>query len=559
MFKASIPAGILNKSRILMAKQFGTETQNILSQMLFDDYATVLTTFDMNRIASLTFGDVVCGEIFDVLEYTLRNPLEFTVLSMHKTLVLLHHLAVYASQKAANNVWILRSVIKPLTEYNTVLMAMEQPSSLMAKVQKIKGGSVDRGQPVREAAKVLWDLLSDVALFKRVRESSADPDSLVPVGDHEQVGFVSDDVRKAALEEQMKKRNEVKIKSNLKDGGSGGFGSGANTVVGAAHSIEEMLKIAMKNKSGYRDGDLSEEDKAHMELLRQLEQEVKQQKINGCSQGTAGNDKVVDLLDFGNHNEALDKSIQMSKSVDSLPYKNTSEDPFLFDVGGDEFSKEEIVDNEHDILGLGTFNLSATHHSSAPSAHHDPFDILSAPSAAPLLSAGPVNSHSKSDEVDLLSLSMGGVGLESHPSEKSGSSVDHHNIPPMPSWEPPTPPVDMTSLPSTDDPFSNISSDFPTMDTTTQSPDMDNKEFNGLNATNAIGMGINPMMMQSAIQNMTKEQQTLMMQEMMMMNQHMMAQIVKMQTGQNPPDQNRGTDQSSTNDPLSGLNLYKFK
>lgn len=51
-----------------MTKSFGTETQRTLASMIYDDEVEVLTTFDMNRIATLTFGDEVCGEIFDVLE-----------------------------------------------------------------------------------------------------------------------------------------------------------------------------------------------------------------------------------------------------------------------------------------------------------------------------------------------------------------------------------------------------------------------------------------------------------------------------------------------------------
>ena len=273
--------------------------------MLYDDDVNVLTTFDMNRIASYTFGESIRGEIFDVLENTLRNPLEFTVLSLHKSLVLVHHLAVYASQKAANNVWILKPHVQPLLEYNTVLMAMNEPKSLMARIQRIKGGSVDRGLPVREAAKSLWDLLSDVEMFKKVRDTSADPDSLVPVGHHEHVGFVSDEVRKATLEEQMRKKNDVKIKSGLKDGGVGGFGSGNGNVVGAAHSMEEMLKMALKNQPGYRDGDLSEEETNHYEHLAKLQQELQQKKVMGVGEdGSCGDVHVastpvfVDLLDF---------------------------------------------------------------------------------------------------------------------------------------------------------------------------------------------------------------------------------------------------------------------
>jgi len=191
--------------------------------MLYDDDVNVLTTFDMNRVASYTFGETICGEIFDLLEHTLRNPQEFTVLSLHKVLVLLHHLAIYACQKAANSVWILKPHIKPLMEYNTVLMAHADPKSLMSKIQRIKGGSVDRGMPVRDAAKALFDLVSDVELFRTVRSKSADPDALVPVGNREEVGFVSDELRKHMLEQKLKEkeRSNVEIKSNLHGNGAG--------------------------------------------------------------------------------------------------------------------------------------------------------------------------------------------------------------------------------------------------------------------------------------------------------------------------------------------------
>ena len=54
MFKATIP-GLLNKSRTLVARRFGSETQNLVAQMIFNDDVNVLTTFDMNRVASVTF------------------------------------------------------------------------------------------------------------------------------------------------------------------------------------------------------------------------------------------------------------------------------------------------------------------------------------------------------------------------------------------------------------------------------------------------------------------------------------------------------------------------
>ena len=421
MFKATIP-GILNKSRTLLARRFGSETQNLIAQMLFDDDVNVLTTFDMNRIASYSFGDTVCGEIFDVLEYTLRNPLEFTVLSLHKTLVLMHHLAVYASQKAANNTWILKPHVKPLIEYNTVLMAFKEPKSLIARVQRIKGGSVDRGQPVRESAKVLFDLLSDVEMFKKVRDTSADPDSLVPVGHHEQVGFVSDEVRKATLEEKLKQRHNVQIKSSLKDGG-GGFGSASRTtVIGAAHSMEEMLKMARQSKVGYRDGALSEEEKAHMDHLQQLEDELKQQRVMGVGEDGSGSGSgssassasasapvIVDLLDFGNAEPEVAHEILPSTSVESLPYQVNNEDPYLRNTEAEGSNAGQ----ENDTFGHGSyhdpFEAVAAVSNVSSSSIHDPFDAVTSVSSVPV--SAPASSTPKSNGMDFLSHSMGGMGM----------------------------------------------------------------------------------------------------------------------------------------------------
>jgi hypothetical protein len=399
-----------------MARRFGSEIQNLLAQMLFNDDVNVLTTFDMNRIASYTFGDMVCGEIFDVLEHTLRNPLEFTVLSLHKTLVLMNHLAIYASQKAANNTWILKTHVKPLMEYNTVLMAMKEPKSLLARVSRIKGGSVDRGQPVRESAKVLFDLLSDVEMFKKVRETSADPDSLVPVGHHEQVGFVSDEVRKATLEEQLKQRHSVQIKSSLKDGGHGGFGSASRqTVVGAAHSMEEMIKMARQSKAGYRDGAMSEEEKAHLAHLQQLEDELKQKRVNGVgedgsvggssdSSASAAAPDFLDLLDFGNDDPEVPE-ITQSRSVESLPYQVTNNDPYRLNTEAEESNAGE----EHDAFG--------------PRSYHDPFDSVASASSAPV--SAPVSSAPKSDGADLLSLAMGGMGIDNGNASSDNMGMDN--------------------------------------------------------------------------------------------------------------------------------------
>ena len=184
--------------------QFNTSTQTFLMNLIFNEQTQVLTTFDMNQIASFTFNSKVCTEIFECIDYALTHPIEFTVLSLTKTLVLVHHLAIYASQQAANQVWMLKADIELLTQYNTVLYALKDTQSILAKMNRIKGGSVDRGLTVRQAALQIHHLLQDVTLFRQLRNQSQDPDSLVPIGSKEQVGFVSDEVRQGILEDRTK-------------------------------------------------------------------------------------------------------------------------------------------------------------------------------------------------------------------------------------------------------------------------------------------------------------------------------------------------------------------
>lgn len=343
-----------------MTKSFGTETQRVLSSMIYDDEVEVLTTFDMNRIATLTFGDEVCGEIFDVLEYSLRHPIEFTVLTLHKCIVLLRHLAIYASQKAANATWILKPHIKTLITYNTVLLALDNPKSILGRIQRIKGGNVDRGEPVRDSAKVLFDLLDDVEMFKMVRSKSEDPDSLVPVGNKEEVGFVSDEVRKAMLEDKLQKHRDIRIQSNLKTPNDAIFGAGyvskdGKTVVGAAHGLDEMLKMAAKNSKKYSDNDeYSEQQLREQEYLEKLKHEVQMSKVksvrsvdsgsisgSGHDSGTA--EPIIDLLDFDAPSEPEPEIVKSP----SLPYAVTNEETYIL-------PEEDGIDEKNNITTTPT-------------------------------------------------------------------------------------------------------------------------------------------------------------------------------------------------------------
>ena len=136
-----------------------------------------------------------------------------------------------------------------------------------ATMLKLRGGSIDKGHPVRMAADKLYTLVSNPNNLRQVRlEKASNSTSLVPIGSANKAGFITDEGRYRLLqqkmareekEQQAAKRKEhqqlQQTRSNLigpasTDGFGGGY-SGANgstktQVVGAAHSLEDMIKSA---------------------------------------------------------------------------------------------------------------------------------------------------------------------------------------------------------------------------------------------------------------------------------------------------------------------------
>ena len=415
-------------------QQFHTSTQIFLMKLIFNEQTQVLTTFDMNQIASFTFNSKVCMEIFECIEYALTHPIEFTVLSLTKTLVLVHHLAIYASPQAANQVWMLKADIEQLTQYNTVLYALKDKQSILAKMNRIKGGAVDRGLPVRQAALQIHTVLQDVTLFRQLRTQSQDPDSLVPIGSKEHVGFVSDEVRKGILEDQIKAKQTLQTKDSMMGKGhkslqmgGGGYGAGlvgstgngngntTNTVVvGAAYTMEDMIHIAMDQsketlerkqikQDGYRDNidhhdndALTLKEKQHLQHLEQLKEEWKIQNANKGvrrieeqeqqQQQQHSNPNLIDLLDDHQTPSMTPQKDTMSSSLSSttnmLPYDANHNDHYSYT----EQTTEEPL---HDILGISTVSTSTdmapdnhttTTFRSAAEVHskdHTPVDLLS--------------------------------------------------------------------------------------------------------------------------------------------------------------------------------------
>jgi hypothetical protein len=231
----------------------GDETEQRLASLLHDDSVQIISSFELNQVASLTYGAMVCDKIFEILQSILAHPVSYSVLTLQKALVLTKHILIYGAESVVNSaIGLGRHVEALATNYNTVLMAQQQQGAA-GIMYRLQGGGVDKGGPVRTAAAAVHALLSNRDKLRHERAVNADPNSLVPVGDVNQIAFCSDQVRHTALEKRIQQQQKaMEIKSNLAKADNG-FGSGYNAangkhVVGAAHSIEDMMREAERAK-----------------------------------------------------------------------------------------------------------------------------------------------------------------------------------------------------------------------------------------------------------------------------------------------------------------------
>ena len=193
----------------------------------------------------------------------------------------------------------------------------------MSFFQNLQGGAVDKGGPVREAAGQILRLLGNIPELRRLRIESASENSLVPVGNNLQAGFVTDEARHTILKRKMAEEKRLSIQSNLKKS-EGGFGGGyaskdGRAVVGAAHGIEEMIKMA--NISGKTAGKFSDDgrpkEKSREELiLEELKAEADAEKATRAAANA--NAPTADLLG------SFPPSSQSSGGADLLDFGGSS-------------------------------------------------------------------------------------------------------------------------------------------------------------------------------------------------------------------------------------------
>jgi hypothetical protein len=292
-----------------------TDAEKQLAELLFDDNLQVISSLELNQMASYTYHERsmagskdLCEKILDMLEAVLSKPLEHSTLTLHKTLVVLEHVLLYGAAKVLTATVYLASYVEPLLRYNTAIIAQQQ-GSVTGLILRFKGGTVDQGGPVRTVAQHVHNLLTNRSQLEYERSVKADPNSLVPVGRADQAGFYTDEARLQALQRRMEREKQIRLQSNLAKSasafGSGYTGRDGKSVVGAAHSLDEMIKQAQKEKQKFTDeggyqppGSQAQAttgaDQANLEDLLSLDNEVV-----SVSQPTAPNTQSVDLLDFG--------------------------------------------------------------------------------------------------------------------------------------------------------------------------------------------------------------------------------------------------------------------
>jgi hypothetical protein len=441
----------------------GSPAEEQLNALLLDDYTQLINTFELNKIASLTYGDLVCDEIFEVLEKIISKPLDKTPVTLLKTLAVMKHIMIYGAEKCVNSAYGLGGFVEPLEKYNTILIAAQQKGAA-GVWQRIQGGGVDKGGPVREKAQEISQLLKNINELQRIRHSSADPNSLVPIGSQNKVGFVTDEVRHHILKKRIEEQQRVMIKSNLVKS-EGGFGGGYNatdgkSVVGAAHGIEEMLKMAQREQKKYTDDQRAQgyQSPAELKILEELQKELEAQKKAAAAEQSAANERILssaypyppqqdsavgDLLDFGAPQQTTSTSTSAGDLLSNFggssapPSTTTSTayneaDPFGFassstpasmvnglggpsilthdPFSGIESSSAQTQSTNNNFSGMPQSQQPITANNMPTQQSHDPFAFASNPSSAPLsVSSGPPTDLLGADEQASAAKSLSGA------------------------------------------------------------------------------------------------------------------------------------------------------
>jgi hypothetical protein len=176
------------------------------------------------------------------------------------------------------------------------------------------------------------------------------------------VAFVTDEVRHFLLQKRIENQHKIHIQSNLAKS-EGGFGGGysakdGKSVVGAAHGIEEMIKMATREKKKFSDSGRPTGKSPEELILDELLAEARAEKEEAARAAAARNQSAdllgsinptpaveIDFLDFGGG------GVQQTTTT-SIP--SAAADPFGgHDLLGMSTSSSTPAEPSNYLLGLG--------------------------------------------------------------------------------------------------------------------------------------------------------------------------------------------------------------
>lgn len=251
---------------------------------------------ELHRLAALTYNHSENKRAFLKIRGVIENPENQTPASILRALILIKHLVIYGCEQSVDNAWELGPFIEKLTAYNTALGR--------GIIHKIQGGGVDKGFSMRQFAAELVNILRDSDKIRNLRRQNADPNSLVPVLD----------IPKPA------KMCQAQPALAFGGGYSSEFGKKETTVVGAKHSLEEMIKLAEKEKAApvkFFDDREKEEDE-----LRRKNMEPPQRSLDSAYTRQI---LAPDLLDLSYEKDMV-QSHNFPKAVEDLAAKKREDE-----------------------------------------------------------------------------------------------------------------------------------------------------------------------------------------------------------------------------------------
>lgn len=419
---------------ILSRKSSATsETIQKLNNLLYDESVQTITSFELNQLASLTYhesslagaDDDLAEAIYEALGRVLSQPASQTPLALHKALAVVHHVLIFGAEKSLAEAVFLGKHVDFLQSYNTVLLAQQQAGAA-GIFMRIKGGGVDKGGPVREASQKVLRLLTNRQVLTRERQAQADPNSLVPIGNRQEAAFVTDDVRLYALQKRMERERSMMTRSNLAKADNG-FGSGytsrdGKAVVGAAHGLDEMLKMEQREKNRFTDDGVTRQSVSTGYVAPILtnafgatefaQKHMPPLDLLDLGDATApvittlhGGPQETDFLDFSSDLPALDYQSRPVEAADGLLSLDYTSDVMGTDSTG---NGNDLFGNTTDLLGdLTIVDASSTNTASrncmvsepSPSGH-DRFAALDE-----LVKSIPMSSSSAKSAIGTTSLS----------------------------------------------------------------------------------------------------------------------------------------------------------